>query len=75
MKKFMCGNSIVKACFYGLGVSMAIRTVYLDKEGDEVVKINGYVFDGCTNLSNIKSFIDSGIPLPSSVTINLHSDW
>ena len=40
MKKMMCGNSIVKACFYGLGVSMAIRTVYLDKEGNEVVKNN-----------------------------------
>ena len=44
MKKLMCGNSIVKACFYGLGVRMAIRTVYLDKEGNEVVKINGYIF-------------------------------
>ena len=44
MKKLMCGNSIVKACFYGLGVSVAIRTVYLDNEGNQVVKANGYIF-------------------------------
>ena len=43
-KKMMWGNHIVKAFLKGWDGSTAIRTVYLDKEGNMVVKANGYIF-------------------------------
>ncbi len=44
MKKMMWGNHIVKAFLKGWDGSTAIRTVYLDKEGNQVIKANGYIF-------------------------------
>ena len=44
MKKMMWGKHIVKAFLKGYDGSTAIRTVYLDKEGNMVVKANGYIF-------------------------------
>lgn len=44
MKKMMWGKHIVKAFLKGWDGSTAIRTVYLDNEGNKVVKANGYIF-------------------------------
>ena len=44
MKKMMWGKHIVKAYLKGWDGSSAIRTVYLDKEGNQVIKANGYIF-------------------------------
>ena len=40
----MWGKHIVKAYLKGWDGSTAIRTVYLDKEENQVVKANGYIF-------------------------------
>lgn len=44
MKKMMWGKHIVKAYLKGWDGSSTIRTVYLDNEGNQVVKANGYIF-------------------------------
>ena len=44
MKKMMWGNHIVKAYLESWDGGKGVRTVYLDKEGNMVVKANGYIF-------------------------------
>ena len=44
MKKMMWGKHIVKAYLESWNGGKGVRTVYLDKEGNMVVKANGYVF-------------------------------
>ena len=43
MKKMMWGNHIVKAYLESWDGGKGVRTVYLDENGNEVVKINGHI--------------------------------
>ena len=52
MKKYKIGNYTVKAYLKSWDGGKAVRTVYIDKDGDKVVKINGYwrrLYDFCGN--------------------------
>ena len=41
MKKYKIGNYTVKAYLKSWDGGKAVRTVYIDKDGDKFVKING----------------------------------
>ena len=43
MKKMMWGNHIVKAYLESWDGGKGVRTVYLDENGNEVVKINCHI--------------------------------
>ena len=43
MKKMMWENHIVKAYLESWDGGKGVRTVYLDENGNEVVKINGHI--------------------------------
>ena len=43
MKKMMWGKHIVKAYLESWNGGKGVRTVYLDENGNKVVKINGYI--------------------------------
>ncbi len=56
MKKLKWGNHIVKAYLEHWQGGKSVRAVYLDEEGDKVVKINGHIVKLYNFLGKVELF-------------------